>query len=279
MYRQFMSDENLRFVTEAIPVIRMDTGIEDNPLNFWVCYGSFALGQQGSQSDLDILLVHNDSAAPARVQSSFRDHPVTIYTLSLCDFVADGKERRFGGYFSGKMLNPFVIFGENPKANQVAIKTIGDFIGPFAATTAKERGREIAKANELVADCVLAYLHLCPAYKAYFLRYYTSSNFAAMWQRMEEVLSSALKLAGSVTQLGKGLYEYNNPFSPEEYRQQLVTCVARFWAFGSCCHGCNFSFPDYYFQKAQGYVDDGRENQCTEMLGFLDRSATRRVWP
>lgn len=272
-----MSDESRRFVSEAIPVVRVDAGIEDHPMNFWVCYGSFALGQQNSQSDLDILLVHNDAKPPARVQSSFRDHPVTIYTLSLSDFVADGRERRFGGYFSGKILNPFVIFGENPSASQVAMKAIGDFIGPFAATIAKDLGRETAMTDQLVADCVLAYLQLCPAYKAYFLRYYTSTIFNAIWHRMGEVLSSALKIAGTVTQLGSGLYEYGRPFVREEYRQQLVACVARFWAFGSCCHSCNHSFPDYYFQKAQSYINDGREVQCAEMLKFLDRHATGRT--
>ena len=275
MYRKFMSSQQIDFVSGALPYLQVETEIEDNPLNFWVCYGSFVLNQQTSKSDLDLLFVHQTNATPTRIQARYEGFPVTIYSLPLKELVADGSQRRYGGYFSGKLLNPFVVFSESHDAINVSMEAMGGFIGNLAATIAKEHGREIATRDNLVADSVLAYLRLCPFYKAYFLRYYISSNFDEIWDHMRIVVPNALMKARVVTMLSEDSFEYSLAFSPEQFHLQLVTSIARFWAFGSCCHDSNIGFPDYYFQKAQEYIGhNGLQEQSSELLEFLERKAT-----
>lgn len=274
MYRQFMKSPSVDFVTDALPHLLAETGIEDNPLNFWICYGSFALNQQTPESDVDLLFVHQTPSLPTRVQARYLDHPVTIYSLPLREFLADGIQRHYGGYFSGKLLNPFVVFGGSPDSLNNVTKVMGGFIGGFAATIAKEHGREIGTRENIVADCILAYLRLCPSYKAYFLRYYVSPNFGEIWNSMKNVIPDALTTAQVTTMLTKDRFEYCSPFSVEEFHVQLVSCVARFWAFGSCCHGCNINFPDYYLQKAISYIETkDLKDECLEMLDFLEKKA------
>jgi hypothetical protein len=274
MYRQFMKSSNINFVSDALPHLLVETGIEDSQFSFWVCYGSFVLNQQTSESDVDLLFLHQALSRPTRVQAIYKDHPVTIYSLPFSEFVADGNQRRYGGYFSSKLLNPFVVFGGSSDQINAVAKVMGGFIGGFAATIAKEHGREIGTRDNVVADSILAYLQLCPFYRAYFLRYYISPNFSKIWDRMKVVIPDALIMARVTTMLAKDRFEYCSPFSSEQFHLQLVSCVARFWAFGSCCHGCNNSFPDYYFQKALGYIESNRlEEQCVEMLRFLEQKA------
>lgn len=274
MYRQFMKLSNTDFVSNALSHLLIETGIEDSPLNFWICYGSFVLNQQTAESDVDLLFVHQTSNHPVRLQARYKDHPVTIYSLPFREFVADGDKRRYGGYFSGKLLNPFVVFGGSRDSVNIATEVMGGFIGSFAATIAKEHNREIGTRENIVADSILAYLRLCPSYRAYFLRYYVSPNFGEIWDRMKVVIPDALAKAQNTTMLAKDRFEYCSSFSPEQFHLQLVACIARFWAFGSCCHGCNASFPDYYIQKALGYIKSrGLEDRCLEMLTFLEQKA------
>lgn len=274
MYRQFMKSPSFEFVTDALPHLLAETGIKDDPLNFWICYGSFALNQQCPESDVDLLFVHQISSRPSRVQARYLDHPVTIYSLPFREFIADGTQRRYGGYFSGKLLNPFVVFGGSQRSIDTAIEVMGGFIGSFAATIAKDHGREIGTRENIVADCILAYLRLCPSYRAYFLRYYVSPNFGEIWDRMKIVIPDALTKAQVTTRLAKDRFEYCSPFTPDDFHLQLVSCIARFWAFGACCHGGNIGFPDYYNQKALAYIKDRKlEDQCLEMLTFLEQKA------
>lgn len=274
MYRGFMNQQSMGFVSCALPHLLAETGIGDDPLNFWVCYGSFVLNQQTPQSDLDLLLVHQIPSSPIRVQARYKDHPVTIYSLPQREFMADGNQRRYGGYFSGKLLNPFVVLSGSQESSNISNKVMGGFIGEFAATIAKEHGRKIGNRSNIVADCVLAYLRLCPHYKAYFLRYYISQNFEAIWQHMKIVIPEALVQAAIMKKISENKFEYLSVLSPEEFHLQLMTSVARFWSFGSCCHGCNANFPDFYFQKAIGYIESaGLEERCLEMLIFLEQKA------
>jgi len=274
VYRQFMKSPIIDFITRALPNLLVEVGVKDSPLNFWVCYGSFALNQHTPESDLDLLFVHQETTRPTRIQARHQDHPVTIYSLPLSEFVADGTQRRYGGYFSAKLLNPFVVFGGSNDSVNTVSEVFGGFIGSFAATIAKEHGREIGTRDNIVADSILAYLRLCPSYRAYFLRYYVSPNFGEIWNRMKIVIPDALTKAQATTILARDRFEYCSAFSPEQFHLQLVACVARFWAFGSCCHGCNISFPDYYIQKALGYIQSrGLEDRCLEMLAFLEQKA------
>lgn len=273
MYRTFMSQENSDFVARALIYLAGEVGARENDGSFWVCYGSFVLNQQTSESDLDLLYIHNQPLSVRRLQSSFEGYPVTVYSLNKNEFAGDGEQRLFGGYFGGKVLNPYTTFLASQKDKDMVVKVGGAFIGPFASGMAKKQGREIATRANLVADSVLARFHLCPWYQSYFLRYYITSIFSQLWERMEETITLSLMEAGIVAQDSSG-FRYRHTPSEEELHKKTITAVTRFWALGSCLHGGMPDFPAFYMQKAEQFVmDNNLETHRKEMMQFLRKQS------
>jgi hypothetical protein len=88
------------------------------------------LNQQTVESDIDLLCIHTLPSAVRRIQSSFEGYLVTIYSLNRNDFVSDGRQRTFGEYFGGKVLNPHVMFLDSQKDRDM-IAEVGGAIGVF----------------------------------------------------------------------------------------------------------------------------------------------------
>lgn len=269
MYRAFMSKESSSFIAKALLRLAEEVRAEDSSRGFWVCYGSFVLNQQTPESDLDLLYIHNRPATVQRIQSFFEGRPVTVYTLSRNDFISDGKQLLFGGYFSGKALNPYSTFLASQEDEDMVAEVSGAFIGPFAARIAKALERDIATRANLVADSVLARFHLCPWYRSYFLRYYITPVFPQLWARMEEVIPSSLVKAGIVAEVGNG-FRYCCTLSDNKCHEKVIMAVARFWALGSCLHGGMPDFPSFYMQKAEQFINHNNlEDRSEEMMRFL----------
>jgi hypothetical protein len=264
-----MNQKNIDFVSQAITCLAGEVGLKEDDRGFWVCYGSFVLNQQTPKSDIDLLYIHVQPTAVRRIQSSFEGHPVTIYSLNRNDFVNDGKNRTFGGYFSGKVLNPHVMFLASQEDENMIMEVGGSFIGPLSAAMAAKRKRNTASSANLVADSVLARIHLCPWYKSYFLRYYISTNFQQLWERMAEVTTLFFLKAGIVVQNGDE-FRYQCTSLKEDLHESTLAAVARFWALGSSLHGGMPDFPAFYMQKAEQYVrDNDLGDRLQEMIHFL----------
>jgi len=275
MYRMFMNQASFDFVERALVCLADEVGVEEGDGSFWVCYGSFVLNQQNLESDLDLLCIHTQPTAVRRVQSSFEGYPVTIYSLNRNDFVSDGRQKTFGGYFAGKVLNPHVLFLASQKDRNVVMEVGGAFIGPFSATMTAERGRIVVTGANLIADSALARFHICPWYRSYFLRYFIFAKFQQLWERMEEITILSFLKAGIVTQSGDGFYYQHVP-SEEELHKNTLSTVARFWALGSSLHGGMPDFPAFYMQKAEQYVrDNNLENRLEEMIHFLQAQSSK----
>lgn len=275
MYRMFMTQRNFDSVARAIVCLANEVGAEEGDGSFWVCYGSFVLNQQTPESDLDLLCIHTLQTPVRRIQSSFEGHPVTIYSLNRNDFVSDGRQKTFGGYFACKVLNPHVMFLASQEDRDMVAEVGGAFIGQFSAAMAARRGRSFATGANLVADSVLARFHLCPWYRSYFLRYFISTNFQQLWERMEEVIILSFLKAGIVAQSGDGFYYQHAP-SEEKLHESILAAAARFWALGSSLHGGMPDFPAFYIQKAEQYVrDNGLEDRLEEMVHFLHAQSSK----
>lgn len=269
MYRTFMNQANFDFVARALVCLMDEVGVREGDGSFWVCYGSFVLNQQTPESDLDLLCIHTQPTTVRRVQSFFEGYPVTIYSLNRNDFVSDGIQKIFGGYFGGKVLNPHVMFLASQEDRDMVMEVSGAFIGPFSAAMAAERGRSVATNTNLVADSVLARFHICPWYQSYFLRYFISTNFQHLWKRMAEVTTLSFLKAEIVAQSDEGFCYQKTP-SKEESHKSTLSAAARFWALGSSLHGGMPDFPAFYMQKAEQYVKDNcLKDRLEEMIYFL----------
>lgn len=275
MYRTFMKQENFDFIAQAVTCLAGEVGVRKGDGSFWVCYGSFVLNQQTSESDLDLLYIHAQPTAVRRIQSSFEGHSVTIYSLNRNDFVSDGGQRTFGGYFSGKVLNPHVMFLASQKDRDMVVEVGGAFIGSLSAAIAAKRGRSTVTSANLAADSVLARFHLCPWYRSYFLRYYISPYFQQLWERMAEIITLSFLRAGIIAQSGDD-FRYQRIPSEEELHESVIAAVALFWALGSSLHGGMPDFPAFYMQKAEQYVrDNNLEKRMEEMIHFLHTQSSQ----
>ncbi|MFA5935968.1 MAG: nucleotidyltransferase domain-containing protein [Patescibacteria group bacterium] len=220
------------------------------PVSAWVCYGSYAIGQQSRGSDVDLLCIHeNENIVPRRVQEQFRGVPVTVYLLSRRDLERDGQESRFGGYFSGKLLNPHFVYCSDERTRRIIDSSSGAFIGSFAASEGRIRRRDpVSSSRQIAADCYLAAYRLCPPYLAYFARWVASDGFKGIWSWMEEHVVHSLELAGKLRRVSGG-FIYLKTESEEMVHERCVAAIARFWAFGAWSHG-DAGFYDQYVTHA-----------------------------
>jgi hypothetical protein len=269
MYDQFLTASNRLLIADAVACYKKEVGAKEGDGSFWVVYGSFALTEQHPGSDMDVLFVHNQTGRPpARIQSAFQQYPVTIYSISRIDLESDGEARRFGGYFSLKLLNPFVTLGAQNGDLEWLLKIAGGFIGPFARDASG--GREFSSPTNLLADSVLARLHLCPWYHSYFVRYFHSLSFPDLWRQMQEVVLLALEVSGQVKKT-EGGYQYTDHSSSEDLHKETFKVVARFWSLGSCLHSSQPGFPDFYIKKSEQNLEAiGGDNALAALLQFLE---------
>lgn len=264
-----MFKDSYDFVSRAIDKISLEKEFISKKRTFWVCYGSFILNLQNEKSDLDLLYVHSETNQPSRVESHYEAHPITIYSISSGDFVDDGNKKRFGGYFSGKVLNPYVIFSKKEENINLLLKTAGEFIADFAADIGSRRISKISTPANLVADTILARFQLCPWYANYFTRYYTHPDFAKLWKRMEEIIPYSLVIAKKVIPNKNG-FIYINQSDKDVIHADLVKSIARFWSVGNCFHGSPY-FLDNYIEKSKQY--SGGKKKLKQMISFIEEKA------
>jgi hypothetical protein len=265
MYRELMSDESYRFVLRATHSLSRHTVDQGKGRGYWVNYGSFVINTQQPSSDIDLLYVHQNPEPVSRMSAYFEGHPVTIYQLSENDLLNDGEMAKFGGYFSGKLLNPFVILSEDHHHNEAALRSAGSFIGSHTV----HQTAEVHTPAKVVKDTVLARLKLCPWYDSYFLRYYTHPDFERIWEVMLKVVCRSLEISGHI-QMSRGGYRYVRVYSEQELHERSVAVIARFWSLGSCLHSSMPDFPDFYMKKARQHVETNQlMGRLEEMMKFL----------
>ncbi|MCA9359484.1 hypothetical protein KC850_00405 [Candidatus Kaiserbacteria bacterium] len=265
MYQELMSNESYSFVLRATQSLSRHTVDKGEDGGYWVNYGSFVINTQQPNSDIDLLYVHQNPEPVSRMSASFEGHPVTIYQLSEDDLLNDGEMAKFGGYFSGKLLNPFVILSEDSRHNEVALRSAGSFIGPHTV----HQTAEVNTPERVLKDTVLARLKLCPWYDSYFLRYYTHPDFERIWEVMLKVVCRSLEISGDI-QMSRDGYRYVRAYSEQELHERSVAVIARFWSLGSCLHSSMPDFPDFYMKKARQHVETNQlKERLEEMMRFL----------
>ena len=270
MYSEFMSQDSCDFVSRAINKISLEKEFVSRDRAFWVCYGSFVLNLQNEKSDLDLLYVHTETNPPSRIESNYETHPITIYSLSSGDLMDDGNQKRFGGYFSGKVLNPYIVISKDEKNDaNLVLRVAGKFISGFAADIGKQRRSKLSTQANLVADTILARFRLCPWYSNYFMRYYTHPDFAKLWTRMEEVIPLSLIAANKIAPQKNG-FVYIDPLSEDDVHVNLVRSIAKFWSIGSYLHNSPH-FLDDYIKKSEQYCDD--TEALKQMMSFVEEKA------
>lgn len=273
MLRQNISKEGEAWIERAISDIPQRNSLwQKAPNGYWVCYGSFATNSFNEKSDIDLLYVHmKDDLSSSRVQEYVLGRPVTVYALSEKDLSRDGKDALYGGYYAGKLLNPFAVFKGTEKSFSVLASVVAGFIAPFAAQQRKQLGIEAPSPSAVYADCIKGYLSICPWYQNYFLRLMSLSNFLNVWDKMSRFTTTALERNNSIEKAGD-IYIYRENLSNYVSQEEILKRSARFWSLGAIFHGQDSSFVDFYIEKSIGSMHSSDiKGEITRMRNFLNQ--------
>lgn len=232
----------------------------------WVFYGSVPLGADHKDSDLDALLLHDQpDLQPHRRTAAWNRRPVTVYVLSWNDLVDDGRRRRFGGYYALKLLSPFVADQRDVEDTLAGLPA--GFLGPWSHMVAAQQSDAAHwSSDQLLAHAYLAFLDLYPDFAGYFARLLRDPVLLAqVWRHQRRVHIAALAREGFITAAEQSRWRYTGIASIADSHRERSRCTARFWAFGSVCHG-DAQFPDFYFTKTDAHASHREQWTARELL-------------
>jgi len=236
----------------------------------WVFYGSVPIGASGDGSDLDAMLLYQGEPpmAPHRRSVTWGSVPVTLYVLSYDCLFEDGAQRRFGGYFSLKLLRPYV--SDRPTLDGGLAELTARFLGPFSEALAASCPRSSWDADELLAHAHLASLYLYPHAAGYLARLMRDpSLFTRVWRHESQVHVSALESAGLIRHTTADHWIYTRRVAIPDLDREQARCAARFWGFGSTCHASGPDFPDAYFLKTEQLASPDEQRAAVKFLHTL----------
>ena len=274
MKNELITPANKEFVSSVIDTVSQEKGIQYTEDDLWLLVGSYVINSQRSDSDIDLILTRDNFSddQPTRKKAPYKGIPVSISMVNKTIFQEDGLQL-YGGYFTGKVLNPHQFFGGSAKIRSFVRKMAGKFIGDDAAYLGKEKRGSNAhfSAEELAAQSLLAYLAIDPEYDSYLLSYFVTEHFDLIWQFLIESITESLLLSDKVVR-NDGSYKYTGGYSTyREYTKARMKSAARRWGFGVYAHDSDYRWPDSHFDNADRKIQrlDPTGTYYEEMLLFL----------
>jgi len=258
--------DTLSAATESIPT-------EDR---VWVFYGSRITGTATANSDIDVMMLHReDEVPPTRVGATYRDAPVTVYSLPWSALYRDGQDRAYGGYFALKLFSPFICTPADEAAE--LLTSVARFLAPLAAEVAGRLNVITRTRHQILAHSYLAFLDIYPDFDSYVARVLEAPVLASpLWRRQAQVIVDAYQQAQMIDRTADGSYAYSRQAAIGDLRHERAITAARFWAFGAVCHDSDVRFPDLYRDKARQRTTVGQRQRVYESLQRISRGRAGR---
>ncbi len=228
------------YINSLIDYLIMSGQLFVDEHSYWIVYGSVAINGLTPTSDIDILLVQKSVGLshPRRVQESYQGRPVTVYVIAENDLILDGIEQKFGGYFTGKLLSPFIVYGCDNKSLMRMYKSISIFMSKLSNEPLEAQAEPL----HITREYIQRYLTVCPWYRSYLIKFIKTIGL----NKAIGILSlHYVNIHRSVST------KQQKPLSKEELYKHTLRLVARFWSYGAIEHGNDYCFSDYYFDKAE----------------------------
>ena len=207
----------------------------------------------------------------------------TVHFNAICmdDLKDDGESRLYGGYFTGKIINPHIfLFGDNKKRHE-AIYSAGRFIGPLAGYMGQISTDTSFSRSQITAFVFIAYLSTDPSFDSYFLRYFLSPEFEKIWECLQNETINMLIVSGNIRRIGEKYIFLDGLNSYRDFHFERMKIAARHWSYGAICHDSDRKFPDAIFTKAQLRIKDidPKRNKYKNMVSFLkDQSGLEEIF-
>ena len=194
-YRDLAVDGFLDDIPRLIDALGAATDSIPSEDRVWVFYGSRVIGMATAASDFDVMMLHRkDEVPPRRVGTSYRDAPVTVYSLPWSALHRDGQDRAYGGYFSLKLFSPFICTPADYAPE--LLTNMARFLAPLAANVASRFDASSRTRHQILADSYLAFLDVYPDFDSYVARMLEGPVLASpLWRRQTQVIVDAYQQA------------------------------------------------------------------------------------
>lgn len=266
-----ISPVNKQFVERAIRYISAKHQIKNYRNMLWVAYGSYVINMNRLGSDLDVLAIHSKNDAIIKITDDFENVPIHFMSLSDHILKDDGKERMYGAYITGKIINPHIFLYGNQKLRKTALLHSGQCIGPLAGYLSRQSAHIHLSDSAITALVFISYLSTDPSFDSYFLHYFLSPSFSKLWRSLINTTIEMLQTAGEIKE-SKGIYMFTNPFKDyQSFHRERMKISARHWSYGAVCHNSDRTFQDQIYTKAEQKMklSDPHGIKYKEMVKFL----------
>jgi predicted nucleotidyltransferase len=278
---RIINSKNKKIILDVIKLIKKEDCLFQEKKSTWVLIGSYVINQETEDSDIDLLFIHSNTKF-LRFKKEFLGINVSVCAVPLKFLKEDGEKRKYGGYFSAKCLNPFEIFYEDTNIVEEIYKSAGSFIGKLAGYIALQQDKDSFTADEVTAQVFSAYISLHSGYISYFLSYFTSPIFEAIWAELKEKTMKSLTKASVIQQTeDTNRYIYIKTYeSFEEYHNKRLEASSFHWSFGSIVHNSDPDFPYWYYKNAETKINsldpEGSELERLKMF-ISEKLSSRRI--
>ncbi|HEC64528.1 MAG TPA: hypothetical protein ENI23_04470 [bacterium] len=240
-------------VLSIISHLNSSIKLEETDKNFWVLIGSYAINGQKDNSDMDLFYFSESLKHPTRLKEKINGVLVSLCMVPTSSLESDGLDRKYGGYFVGKLLHPYVLIKSNvPQAylEKYSSAFIIDFVGYIAKSHShKVRFTE----QELCSLVFLAFLSIHPEFDSYFMRFYLNPEFDSIWSMLSKRISRAFIRNKYVHKRKDDKYSISQGFkSHDEYRRARYLIGVRHSAFGSHFHNNDVNFQNKHIELSSG---------------------------
>lgn len=266
-----ISPTNLIFVKKAIAYISDKLEFDNFKQALWLVFGSYVINMNRPGSDIDIIAIDDTFKENKRFSYNFKNIPIHFTGINMNTLKDDGKGRLYGGYFSGKVINPHIFLYGDEKRKNIALYHAGKFIAPLAGFLAGLTKSKLFSTSQITSLVFIAYLSTDPSFDSYFLNYFTSPNFKNIWIALCESTIDMLKISGSVT-ASKGKNIFTEKYTEyKSFHKERMKISARHWSYGAVCHGGDYKFQDTIFTKAEEKMKiiDSTGKKYSDMVRFL----------
>lgn len=276
--KEMINNENITLIKEVIAHCSKRLSIRNLSKAIWICFGSFVINTQKKDSDLDLMCISDSFNKPVRYVFQYKKLVVHMYVIPTKNFLDDGQKRLYGGYFAGKLLNPYILLYGNKKLEGLIVKSAGEFIGEFAGFIGNMSKNKSYSKNQITAQAFIALLTIFPSFGSYLLGYFLSPNFPMLWGALCDNTIIILKSASIIANHGSR-FTYLKRFKDYgAFHEERMKSAARHWSFGAVCHGNDYTFQDQLYRKAKNRMDkiDPKRNKYKEMILFLKKESGLR---